>query len=81
MLSKFPNKTLKLGARVSLSPQHNWHRGNTNPVGVVGRVSSLEGELGSSEFLQVRWENGRNNSYQKSDYDLIAEGEPGYLEV
>lgn len=81
MLSKFPNKTLKVGARVSLSPQHNWNRGSANPVGVAGRVLSIEGEMGSSEFLQVEWENGRRNSYEKSRYDLIAEGEPGFLEI
>lgn len=78
MLSKFPNKTLKVGAKVSLSPQHQWHRGETNPVGMPGIVDEA-----GPRFINigVRWENGRHNIYTKDGYDLIAEGEPGYLET
>ena len=80
MLSKFPNKTLKVGAKVSLSPQHQWRRGDQNPVGVPGTVDRVGGNP-TYGMMRVVWDNGFLNSYNNSDYDLIAEGEPGYLET
>lgn len=80
MLSRFPNKTLKVGAKVSLSPQHQWRIGDANPVGVRGIVDRFGGDP-AHEMLRVEWDNGRSNAYNNSDYDLIAEGEPGYLET
>ena len=75
MLRKFPNSTLKLGAKVSLSPDHTWSRGAGNPVGVSGVVIRTE----PPRMIQVRWLVGGTNSYSRDAYDLIAEGEPGYL--
>jgi hypothetical protein len=76
MLSKFPNSSLKVGAPVSLSPQHKWNPGHSNPIGVRGRVAT------SNPYgIQVEWESGRINSYSTIEHDLICEGEPGYLEV
>ena len=71
MLSVFPNSTLKVGARVSLSPETTWNLGGHNPLGISGTVIS--------ESIRVRWDNGRCNNYYREHYDLIAEGEPGYL--
>lgn len=86
MLSRFPNKTLKVGAKVSLSPQSRYRNGyggglDINPTGVVGVVSRVE--LGD---VWVKWEGQSlpfhdGVDYRENDYDLIAEGEPGYLEV
>ena len=47
MLSKFPNKTLKVGAKVYLSPQSRYRNGegggrSVNPTGVVGARSGCE---------------------------------------
>lgn len=81
MLSRFPNKTLKVGAIVSLSPETTWHKDMSNPIGVKGRVE----RVGSASFerdgdgLTVRWDNGNSNVYRNDHYDLIAEGEPGFL--
>lgn len=80
MLSKFPNKTLKVGAKVSLSPQHQWRRCEDNPVGIFGIVNYVSSDH-IYGMIRVSWDNGISNSYNKSDYDLIAEGEPGYLET
>ena len=77
MLSKFPNSTLKVGAKVSLSPDHDWNRNEYNPVGVSGVVFENE----SPYMVRVRWRDYRTNSYNRDDYDLIAEGEPGYLSI
>ena len=86
MLSKFPNKTLKVGARVSLSPESEfaigWSRSSANPLGVSGTVVFSEEEIcfdRGNDGLRVNWDNGQWNNYRKCDYDLIAEGEPGYL--
>ena len=75
MLSKFPNSTLKLGAKVSLSPDHTWVRDDYNPLGVSGIVIRTE----PPHMIQVRWFECGTNSYNRDAYDLIAEGEPGYL--
>ena len=75
MLSRFPNHTLKVGAKVSLSPDHTWVRGAGNPVGVSGIVI----RTCPPRMIQVRWTVGGTNSYNRDAYDLIAEGEPGYL--
>ena len=80
MLSKFPNKTLKVGAKVSLSPQHQWRIGDANPVGISGIVSYVSQDHVYG-MIRVVWENERSNTYNNSDYDLIAEGELGYLET
>ena len=88
MLSKFPNKTLKIGAKVSLSPQTNWNgSGPThNPVGRIGWVLRK-----SFDGVHVWWGDDpadagvrdghptTHNWYRYDDYDLIAEGEPGFL--
>lgn len=88
MLSKFPNKTLKVGAKVSLSPQsemldpNRWGGPEINPLGVTGEVTRVD-----SSNVFVKWSNGVADQftwgvdYNLNDYDLIAEGEPGYLEV
>lgn len=86
MLSKFPNGTLKIGAKVSLSPESRFahdYEGSANPVGVGGVVAELNccESWGEGDVLRVNWNNGTWNHYCSSDYDLIAEGEPGYLEV
>ena len=81
MLSKFPNKTLKVGAIVSLSPQTTWYKNRLNPIGVKGRVERVDSvffERGGGG-LRVCWDNGYSNNYRQNDYDLIAEGEPGFL--
>lgn len=86
MLSKFPNKTLKVGAKVSLSPESRYREPGHglgpagNPTGVVGEVTQV------GEYIWVKWgghELGFSHGmdYNLEDYDLIAEGEPGYLEV
>lgn len=84
MLSKFPNKTLKVGAKVSLSPEskhitenRGYGRGPYNPVGIEGVVVDT-----GSFYLRVRWPTTlKNIGYRNDEYDLIAEGEPGYLET
>ena len=87
MLSKFPNKTLKVGAKVSLSPQSRYRDArnglgpDSNPTGVVGVVFRV-----ADDEVWVKWEGQPLNfhggmDYRENDYDLIAEGEPGYLEV
>jgi hypothetical protein len=84
MLSKFPNKTLKIGAPVSLSPQSRFVAGRegngpgrSNPVGVRGRVVEKD-----NSTVFVTWDTGaRSVDYRVDDYDLICEGEPGFLEV
>ena len=88
MLSKFPNKTLKVGAKVSLSPESQFAyggQGSPNPTGIVGVVVDSEVTIsfagGRNNGIKVEWENGTWNNYRKSDYDLIAEGEPGFLEI
>ena len=85
MLSKFPNKTLKVGAKVSLSPDSEFASdwvSSGNPVGVSGTVISTNEDFDSyGDGLRVQWDNGRTNCYRKSDYDLVAEGEPGFLEI
>ena len=75
MLSRFPNSTLKVGARVSLAPEHRWGRNFNNPLGVVGVVRRVP----KAGMVSVSWDNGSSNSYNIEDYDLIAEGEPGFL--
>lgn len=81
MLSKFPNKTLKVGAKVSLSPESRYRNGegggrSINPTGVVGEVREV------SDEVFVSWGSGQSMvNYRLSDYDLIAEGEPGFLEI
>lgn len=77
MLSKFPNKTLKVGAVVSLSPEHRYSRYESNPIGMRGVVANNGENWGGS--LLVVWDNGDENVYSRTDYDLIAEGEPGFL--
>ena len=86
MLSKFPNSMLKIGAKVSLSPQSQMRDERygsgpvaCNPLGVPGRVVRLSENSG----VYVEWSsyNGGNVYYRWDHYDLIAEGEPGYLEV
>lgn len=81
MLSRFPNSTLKVGAKVSLSPQSRMltseggGRGGVNPLGVVGVVQRKE-----SSDIYVKWPTYRYEvNYRINDYDLIAEGEPGFL--
>ena len=76
MLSKFPNSSLKVGAPVSLSRQHTWGGNSSNPVGVRGHVTRKGDRL-----ISVDWDNGRSNNYRKDDYDLICEGEPGFMGV
>lgn len=83
MLSRFPNKTLKVGAKVSLSPEsrmlderYGSGRRPCNPLGVVGRVARVD-----SYGVYVAWSNYDCGDvyYETGDYDLIAEGEPGFL--
>lgn len=81
MLSKFPNKTLKIGAKVSLSPQSRFRNGegggpSVNPIGVVGEVVGKDGREVFVSWPHKPWVN-----YMESDYDLIAEGELGFLEI
>lgn len=64
MLSKFPNKTLKVGAKVSLSPKSefasDWER-SSNPVGIVGVVVEPNSPIcfdGGEFGIQVSWSNG-----------------------
>ena len=87
MLSKFPNKTLKVGAKVSLSPESRYREPGHglgpagNPTGVVGEVTRI-----SDYSVWVKWDNHdpvfrHGMDYDHDAYDLIAEGEPGYLEV
>lgn len=75
MLSRFPNSTLKVGARVSLAPEHRWDRNFANPLGIVGVVR----EVPKAGMVSVSWDNRGLNWYNIDDYDLIAEGEPGFL--
>lgn len=77
MLSKFPNSTLKYGAPVSLSPESRYAQAGIdryNPVGIRGVVERGYGSV------YVVWSNGTSNTYIPEDHDLIAEGEPGYME-
>ena len=88
MLSRFPNSTLKIGAKVSLSPDSEWaesrrRTGASNPIGVQGFVLRK-----SCGYVHVKWgidsleghdPESTDNWYRNGDYDLIAEGEPGYL--
>lgn len=88
MLSKFPNKTLKVGAIVSLSPQSRYRTEagfypEANPVGIAGVVTGID-----RDNIYVKWPTfPMGNSmypgvdYKLDDYDLIAEGEPGFLEI
>jgi hypothetical protein len=81
MLSKFPNSTLKLGAPVSLSPQSEFAGRANNPTGVRGEVILLDtGSDNDGGWVRVRWSSRFTNDYRKKDYDLIVEGEPGFLE-
>ena len=79
MLSKFPNKTLKVGAIVSLSPETTWSKGEFNPIGVRGKITKSEKREYDNNHIDVKWENGCSNTYRWEHYDLIAEGEPGFL--
>ena len=76
MLSKFPNSTLKVGAVVSLSPDCEFilNGYSNNPVDVIGLVERID-----DLYVSVIWNDGIQNVYNISDYDLIAEGEPGFL--
>lgn len=88
MLSRFPNKTLKVGAIVSLSPQSRYKTGawvypEANPVGIAGVVTGID-----RDNIYVKWPTfpmGYSRypgvDYKLDDYDLIAEGEPGFLEI
>ena len=79
MLSRFPNRTLKIGARVSLAPESRMFTegagpGRINPLGVVGTVEDFDSEI------LVKWPTyDVLVNYDLDDYDLIAEGEPGFL--
>ena len=75
-----------MGAIVSLSPQsqmldpNRWGGPELNPVGVAGEVTRVD-----SSNVYVKWPNidvfTWGVYYRIDDYDLIAEGEPGFLEI
>lgn len=87
MLSKFPNKTLKVGAVVCLALESTFAfhperiSGNlSNPRWTKGIVRTEPDEIG---WLNVAWVDDDGvkiggNNYPGSGYDLIAEGEPGF---
>lgn len=75
MLSRFPNSTLKVGAKVSLAPEAEYEVTSNNPRGIVGVVKNIN----YTSWVLVEWSNTTTNIYQKRHYDLIAEGEPGFL--
>ena len=79
MLSRFPNKTLKIGAKVSLSPETEWSNSFADPRGIVGVVDGIYPETELEFRVGVQWSNDTHNAYRMNDYDLIAEGEPGFL--
>ena len=75
MLSKFPNSTLKVGAVISLAPESTTMNTAHNPRGVRGVVVDTD----IFDMIQVKWGDDITNIYAKTRYDLIAEGEPGFL--
>lgn len=81
MLAKFPNRTLKVGAKVTLSPDTAWDtRQPWNKIGVIGEVVELSPRYGELD-LYVSWPGESNTFYNGRDYDLIPEGEPGFDEL
>ena len=60
----------KVGAKVTLSPDHKWDEDNSNPVGIEGEVKYFDDD-GVNGLVNVQWSNGDFNSYNVFDSDLI----------
>lgn len=61
------NADLKVGDKVMLSHDTDWHISEENPLGIIGVVVMV------GERIDVDWGNGESNEYYKNDSDLIKQ--------
>jgi hypothetical protein len=66
------NRAVVRGDRVILSELTEWDYSYANPLGVVGTVDYIYPvDQDNSVWIEVLWDNGEINQYDRDEYDLI----------